>query len=198
MGGDHMGGLATLIAIAMGMMALVPAVLLGLLGFFALRKRGHGAAGAILGALLGVGGGVLAAISTFYERTWDPPNVLALDVPPGFDEESIVFLVDASAPEVEWSGISMPFVERHAHLAVPPSGVVHVHDIDWLEGGALDVTLSTGARPIGLLYFVDDAVLGAGAVYQLAEEGGRREPALADDYRTPAFAARILERDARR
>jgi len=198
MGGDHMGGLALAIMLAMGCMLLVGALTFGSLGYFALRKTRYRWLGAVLAALLGVGAGALAVTATFYETTWDPPNQLVIDVPAGFHRESIVIIADASKPKVDRSGASLPFVSRAARIRVPASGVVRVCDIDWIYGEQVEARLSTGASIQGLLVFNAEPGLGDGLVYDLVGYDSRLEPALADVYRTPAFAERIRAREAAR
>lgn len=198
MGGDHMGGLALAITLAMLCMLGVGALTFGSFGYFALRKTRYRWLGAVLAALLGVGAGALAVTATFYETTWEPPNHLVLDVPAGFRRESIVILADASKPKVEWSGASLPFVSRAARIRVPASGVARVRDIEWTYGEQVDVELSTGASIQGLFVFNAEPGLGDGIVYDLDTHATRLEPALADVYRTPAFGERIRARETAR
>jgi len=73
-----------------------------------------------------------------------------------------------------------------------------VCDIDWIYGEQVEARLSTGASIQGLLVFNAEPGLGDGLVYDLVGYDSRLEPALADVYRTPAFAERIRAREAAR
>ena len=124
--------------LAMACMVTTPAVLFGTIGYFSLRRRRHGLAGALAGLLFGALLGVVAVGLTFYEDTMRPPPHLELRPPAGFAHEWVYFIADPTvSTEIEWEGWWSP----SAAIDVPPSGVVRVRDLGILDGGNPRVTL---------------------------------------------------------
>jgi hypothetical protein len=205
MGGDGLNGLAAAIAVA----AL--ALLLGgaALGFALARGVGRakgwtGArtrAVASLAAAAGLALGGLAVVATFFESTFEPPPRLELAVPAGYAHVWTVLLEDPRAPDaLRWEGASLPFAQRRAALAVPPSGIVRVRDLGDARGrGDLDVRWSDGhvANGIG----GGPAPEGTGATAYVAvdrAEPGASGPGAELPSDPAAFAAWIAGRERAR
>lgn len=192
-----MGGLAVAILLASLCIGLVPSMLLGALTFFVLRKTRARWPGAIVAALLGAGVGALAVTATFYESVWEPPSPLVFEVPPGFRHESVVLILDPTvSAEVDWSGVSMPFVARRGRVTVPASGVVRLRELDSLTLTQVDASLSTNVPSTGRSGFSDPTV-GYGLVYLFVPSGAAREPDLGA-LEPAALVALIREREAER
>jgi hypothetical protein len=142
-----MEGLALAILGASVCMLIVPALVVGALGWFVARGR-HGAIGAIVGALLGAVIGCIAVTATFFEDVWSPPAIVAIDAPAGFAHEWVYVVGDPTvSTELDWRGIDAPFMARHTTLTVPRSGVVRVRSLDRLDGGHVEATLSIAGSP---------------------------------------------------
>lgn len=161
-------GLATAIMLAVVCMLVVPALVLGGIGYLVARGRGErkrplrtisvtlGAA--LLGSLLGVVGVVL----TFYESLLDP--VLVLDVPPGRAITEVYLIEDPTSPtELDWD-----LLQRRARVAVPPSSVIRVRDLGRLEGFMFSAELSTGQTNVGASAMPAPPGIGAGYVHCLS------------------------------
>lgn len=144
-----MQGMALSIALASLCIMVLPGLLFGGVGYYLMRER-RGWLGGLLGFALGLIVGVLSVTATFYEQTWDPLPALVLEVPPGFDQDIVVLLGDASADaEVRWTGADIPFFARTGHIEVPASGIMRVRALEGVLGG--NVALSTGASAWGSL-----------------------------------------------
>jgi hypothetical protein len=132
-------GLASAIFAAMILIILAGLMLGFLLGRKAADRIGWSgnkrtAMGVIVGAL-GIGGGLLAVIATFYESSWDPPPQVTFNAPPGFSHTWVIVLEDPSAArQLVWQGIEMPFFGKKTVIDVPPSGIVRVKKLDGLSG----------------------------------------------------------------
>ncbi len=140
-GGDGMGGLALAIFAAMVAMVVGAIVVLGggsfLIARLAGATLGRALAVGALGALVGVGIGLLAVTATFYESTFSPPPAVRFELAPGADPRWIVLLEDPQrgAP-LAWSGVRAPFLGRTATVAVPASGIARVKSLSGLAGSA--------------------------------------------------------------
>jgi hypothetical protein len=165
-GGDHAGGLAIAIFIAMVCMVAVPLLALsalgalvgGLVGRWAgFRPSVAGLVTGLSGAALGGGMGTLLVFATFFESSWNPPPRLMFDVPPGYAHETVVLLEDGrSSHEISWQGLDLPFLAPYAEIDVPVGGVVRVRsleDVDRVEGylpdGRYDLGFSSMPAPMG-------------------------------------------------
>ena len=183
-----MGGLSAAIGLASLCMAMVPALLFGAFGYFAFRKTRFRWIAAVLAAIFGVAAGALAITATFFESTFDPPKKLVFDVPAGFSHETVVLIVDPTVhTQVSWTGAAVPLVERHGRLAIPRSGVVRVHDIDWIYDAQVDTTLCTGVINTARSH-LDDPGLGVYVVYGFTATGS---PVTEPDFSTLDPAARV-------
>lgn len=128
-------------------MVVVPALVVGALGWFLGRGR-HGWAFGLMGAMLGGLVGCVAVAATFFEDAWSPPATVEIEAPPGFAHEWVYLVGDPSSSlELDWRGIDAPFTSRHARLTVPRSGVVRVRALGVLDGGHVDATLSIAGGP---------------------------------------------------
>ncbi len=197
-GGDGLDGLAAAIFGAMICMVLLPASLLGGVGYLLARRR-RGWIGALVGVAIGVVGGALAVVGTFYESTWSPPPTLTVDVPPTFAHEWIYVVSDPGvATELAWTGHDLPFTSRHAEIAVPRSGVVHLRSVASLENGAIEATLThPGASSPRSVGFAALTLPGGGRVIAIGfARWPGREPQPPDD--PDALAARIATLETER
>jgi hypothetical protein len=132
-------GLALAIFIGMILIVLTGLLLGMLLGGIVSRALGWSGTKRWLASLglgaLGIGGGVLAVIATFYESTWAPPPEVTFNAPPGFAHEWVILLEDQSVSNrLPWQGVEMPFFGKRTQIDVPPSGIVRLHDLGGLDG----------------------------------------------------------------
>ncbi len=140
---EGFGGLAAAILVAMVLMVVVPALVLGGL---AQRIWKHAA---VTGAaiVLGAGGGAVAVAATFYGEAITRPT-LVLEAPTEFEHEWVVLLEDPTVDQrLDWSGALAP----SASLRIPPGGVVRVTQLPDPFRGDIDVVLSSGAHNTGLI-----------------------------------------------
>lgn len=195
--GDGMGGLAAAIGLASLCILVVPAALGGALGYFALRKW-SGALGALLGAVLGAGTGVVAVAATFYESTFDPPVAITFEAPPGYRHDDVILLEDPSAPEIPWTGPNLPFVSPEARLPVDRGGVLRVRSLLELQTNDREGFLATGERAWGFAMYPAPPGLSATSVvvFDFAPYGARREPELPYPDEAEALATVIRAREA--
>ena len=178
--------------LAMACMVTVPAVLFGTIGFFALRKRKWGLAGALGGIFAGALVGGVAVGFTFFEDTMRPPAHLEIEAPPGFAHEWVFFVADPSvSTEIAWEGWWSP----SARVVAPASGVLRVRDLGRLDGGAPRVTLN-GRDHRGYSALRLPASMGGGRLvaFTFADWPGTEPDVSALD--AEALAARIREREA--
>lgn len=177
--GDGLGGLAAAIALASICILALPAVLGGVLGYFALRKW-SAAAGAIVGALLGGGMGYVAVMATFYESSFDPPVAITFETPPGYRHDDVILLEDPSAPEIPWTGLDVPFSSPTARMPVDRGGVARVRSLEALRTSDRRAFLATGEMALGFSTYPAPPGLSATSVvvFDFAPYGARREPEL--------------------
>jgi len=138
-----MQGLAIAIGLGCLLMLLVPSAALALLA-----RRFIGPGYTIAGALVGFAIGAVAMMATFFESTFSPPLTLAAQTPADFAHEWVVLVADG-ATEITWTGSSLPFTSRTAHVKVPASGVVHVKTLGDIDGGDINGRLPRGAMSVG-------------------------------------------------
>jgi len=152
-----MGGLALGIALVIGLMLAAGFGLAFWLGRGTARPGAGSPAGATRstarGQLFGFMGLALAAVgvaATFYESSFSPPPRLDVAVPAGYAQPWTIILEDANAgTSLDWQGSGLPFTQRHARLAILPSGVSRVRSLgEALGRGDLEVNFSDGARLI--------------------------------------------------
>ncbi len=138
-------GMALAILVAMALMASIPGVVLGALGYLWGRRRRRRDPSArapwllgLLGFGLGVAGGLLAIVFTFYESTFDPEMVF--ETPDDFEHHAIFVVEDpSSSRSLDWDVTHM-----QAHLRVPGTGVVRISDLEDFVGGPLNARLASG------------------------------------------------------
>lgn len=186
---DGFGGLAAAILVAMVLMVLVPALVLGGL---AQRVWKHAA---ITGAavVLGAGGGAIAVAATFYGEAITRPT-LTLEAPTEFEHEWVVLLEDPTVDRrLEWRGALAP----SASLRIPPGGVVRVAELPDPFRGDIDVVLSGGVHNNGLLARPAPPELRATRMvaFGFAAYGEETEPDLSM-MEEGALVARVLELEA--
>lgn len=189
---DGFEGLAAAIMLAMACMVTTPAALFGAMGYFALRRRKLGFAGALGGVLFGVAIGGVAVGFTFFEDTMRPPAHLEVQAPPGFAHEWVILIADPSAStSVEWEGWWTP----SARVSVPSSGVLRVRELGRLDGESPRVTLN-GRDHRGSAGLALPASMGGGRMvaFTFADWPGT-EPDVGS-MREEALAARIRELEA--
>jgi hypothetical protein len=139
MRGDGLGNLALVIFIVMILIVLGGLLLGVLLSRSLARSLGWSGAKRSLTMLglgaIGVGGGVLVVIATFFEQTWAPPPQVTFNVPPGFTQHWVILLEDRlSSTQLVWEGVEMPFFGKKTVIDVPPSGIVRVRDLSVFYG----------------------------------------------------------------
>ena len=152
MGGDGMSGLALAITLAIcGIIAT------GLLLFFFIGRNlgrrfnlGHGGRllTGIVGAVLGLGLGLLAVTATFYESQWMPPPQVTFKLPAEFTHRWVFLLEDPSSRnELIWHGSEwLPFQGMTTETDMPANGVLRVRSLGPLSGRAdASVIWSDGA-----------------------------------------------------
>ena len=153
MGGDHAGGLALAILVAMVLFLLGAVALFVLVGRALTRNLAPRRRFLVVGlmTLAGVGAGWLLVMAIFYEGSWTPPPRLHRAVAPGFDGPAVILLEDpGAATAVEWRGGGLPFTAATAEVVVPPSGIVRVRSFGLMEGRAdLDVIWSDRLQGFG-------------------------------------------------
>ena len=195
--GDGADGLAAAIFGAMICMVLLPASLLGGVGYLLARRRRW--IGALVGVAIGLSGGALAVLGTFYESTWSPPPTLTVDVPPGFAHEWVYVVSDPRVTtELAWTGHDLPFTSRHADIAVPRSGVVRLRSVESLENGAIEATLTHpgGTSPHSVAFAALTLPTGGRVIAIGFARWPGREPEPSGD--PDALAARITALEAER
>ncbi len=149
---DGMEGLALAILLASICILLTPALLLGGLGYFVLRKRA-GIVGAAIGAVVGLGMGALIVVATFMESTWNPPLELTFEAPPDLRHRSVLLLEDPTvSTEIPWSGMEMPLSSPSARLPIPASGFLRVRSLEAIRTHDRIVRLSTGEEALGMAF----------------------------------------------
>lgn len=86
-------------------------------------------------ALIGIGGGILVVIATFYESTWAPPPQITFNAPAGFSHKWVILLEDKSAErQLAWQGIEVPFFGKKTAIDIPPQGIVRLRSLENLVG----------------------------------------------------------------
>jgi hypothetical protein len=116
--------------------------------------------------VIGVGGGILVVIATFYEDMWAPPPQVTLNVPPGFRQDWLILLEDPkSSAQVVWEGVKIPLFEKKAVIDVPASGIVRVRDLSELFRPGT-IQWSDGACNAG--YRIGYAPESTGAIHYMA------------------------------
>jgi hypothetical protein len=196
------------LAILIGMILIVGAGLLVgvLLSRLLARRFGWSGSKRLWASLglgaLGIGAGALAVIATFFESTWAPPPLVALNAPQGFTHSWVIVLQDPATPNaLSWQGVEMPFRGKSTAIDVPPSGIVRVRDLGGLRGRA-DITVrwNDGASNTGQAGGPAPKSTGAtafGAFNRVKGEGAAQdEPPFGDDAALGAYIA-ARERAAR-
>ena len=150
MSGD---GMAAAIAVAMALIIL-GGILAGVFIGRSVARRWSGINGTVAGLIFGVvglGGGLLAVVATFYESTWSPPPQITFGTPPGFSKSWVIVLEDpAAATDLVWTGWEVPFKGKTAVVAVPAHGVVRLRSLAGVSG-RVDTTVvwSDGSSSTG-------------------------------------------------
>lgn len=158
---DGMEGLAIAILLASICILLTPAMLLGGLGYFVLRKRA-GIVGAAIGVCVGLGMGALIVVATFMESTWNPPVELTFEAPPDLRHRSVLLLEDPTvSTEIPWSGMEMPLSSPTARIAIPRSGFLRVRSLEMIRTHDRIVRLSSGEEAVGMAFLNPPPGLGA-------------------------------------
>jgi hypothetical protein len=152
MGDDGMSGLALAIALA-----CIGIVATGLALFFFIGRnlgrrfklgRGGRLLTGIVGAVLGLGLGLLAVTATFYESQWMPPPQVTFKLPADFAHRWVFLLEDPSSRrELVWRGSEwVPFQGMTAETDMPANGVLRLRSLGPLSGRAdTSVIWSDGA-----------------------------------------------------
>lgn len=197
---DGMEGLALAIFAASICIFVVPGLLLGAIGYFALRTKKGGAIGTVLGVVIGLGLGALGVTYTFFESTWDPPVHITFVTPPGYVHETVILLEDPTASlDIPWTGLEMPLSSRSAIMTLPRSGVLRVRSVSDLMTNDRTAELTDGRRMWGMIMQPAPPGLGASQliVFDFMMSGTRSEPDMG--MMTPeALAATIRAREAER
>ena len=197
---DGMEGLALAIFAASICMLVVPGLVLGAIGYLALRTKRGAAVGAVVGLAIGLGLGALAVTYTFFESTWDPPVHITFVTPPGYVHETVILLEDPTASlDIPWTGLEMPLASRSAIMTLPRSGVLRVRNVSDLMTNDRTAELSDGRHMWGMIMQPAPPGLGASQliVFDFMMSGTRSEPDMG--MMTPeALAATIRAREAER
>lgn len=157
---DGMEGLALAIAIASLCILVTPALLLGGVGYFVMRRAR--VLGALGGVALGLGLGALAVVATFMESTWNPPVELTLETAPDLRHRSVILLEDPNAlTEIPWSGAAIPLSAPSARLPIPASGILRVRSLELLRTHDRTVRLSSGEEAVGMVFLPAPPGVGA-------------------------------------
>lgn len=195
-----MEGLAIAIFAASICMLVLPALMLGGLGYLALRRGKGGVLGAVIGVAVGLGLGALAVTYTFFESTWSPPLSITFVTPPGYVYDTVILLEDpTAAAEIPWTGAELPFSSRTATMPIPRSGVLRVRSVSDLMVNDRQALLSDGRRMWGMI--MQPAPPGLGAtqlvVFDFMAYGTNTEPDMS--LMTPeAVASVVRTREAER
>ncbi len=145
--------MAAAIAVAMALIVL-GGILAGVFTGRSVARRWSGINGTMAGlifGLVGLGGGLLAVVATFYESTWSPPPQITFNTPPGFSKTWVIVLEDpAATTELVWKGWQLPFKGKTTVVAVPAHGVVRLRSLAH-AGGRVDTTVvwSDGSSSTG-------------------------------------------------
>jgi hypothetical protein len=100
---------------------------------------------------LGVAGGVLVVIATFFETTWAPPPRVQFNTPPGFTHTWVFLLEDpSSANRLMWQGIEAPFFGKRTTIDVPMTGIMRVKSLNGISGRVdIDARWNDGSYSTG-------------------------------------------------
>jgi hypothetical protein len=154
----------------------------------------------VLTALAGAGLGWLWVMATFYESSWSPPPQIQLAIAPGFDAPVVLILEDRGAGQrVQWHESSLPFTRSTAQIAVPPSGIVRVHDLGAAEGRAdLSILWPDGTEAFGAGGGPGPPGIGAASYMMIERAGAQAGEAERLSSSPEALAAYVMQREGRR
>jgi hypothetical protein len=200
-GGDHAGGLALAILIAMVLIVLGAVALFFLVARRLTRNLAPPRRNLVVGlmVLVGAGAGWMVMMATFFEESFSPPPLLRLAIAPGFDAPAAIILEDPRASRtMETRGGWLPFSATTADVDVPPSGIVRVRSFGAMGGHAnLDTVWSDGMTSFGA--WSGPGPPGTGATAYMVIE--RHDSPAGGDLQMaepPALAAYVAQREGRR